>query len=124
MAAKITVLTPMVSVANVQRSINFYELLGLKARNTLKNEAGQLIWAHLECESAELMLSWAGDSVNPSPPPPVRFYLYSPNLVALREQLLAGNIKVSSVTYPNYMPKGEAQVEDPDGYILYIGQSD
>lgn len=113
----------MASVADVQRSIHFYELLGLKAKGTLKNDAGQLVWAHVECESAELMLSRASD---PLPPVqrPVRFYLYSPNLVSLREQLLAHNVRVSPITYPNYMPKGEVQVEDPDGYILYIGQSD
>lgn len=122
MAAKVTVLTPMVSVADVQRSIDFYELLGLKARSTLKNEAGKLIWAHVECESAQLMFSLAGDAAA-SRQHSVRFYLYSPNLVALREQLLANHVRVSTITHPNYMPKGEAQVEDPDGYVLYIGQA-
>jgi len=123
MAAKVTGLTPMASVGDVQRSIDFYELLGLKTRSTLKNEAGKLIWAHVECESAELMFSLANDSAAPSQHP-VRFYLYSPNLVALREQLLANNVRASTITYPNYMRKGEVQVEDPDGYVLYIGQAD
>jgi len=122
MAAKVTVLTPMASVADVQSSIDFYELLGLKARSTLKNEAGKLIWAHVRCESAELMFSLA-DTAAPRQHP-VRFYFYSPNLVAVREQLLARNVRVSPITYPNHMPKGEVQVEDPDGYVLYIGQAD
>jgi hypothetical protein len=33
-------------------------------------------------------------------------------------------VKVSRITYPDYMPKGEIRVEDPDGYCLLIGQSD
>jgi hypothetical protein len=54
----------------------------------------------------------------------VLFDLYSPDLVALREHLLVSNIKVSPITYPDYMPKGEIRVEDPDGYCMLIGQSD
>jgi hypothetical protein len=51
------------------------------------------------------------------------FYLYSPELIALREHLLGNGVKVSPITYPDYMPKGEIRVEDPDGYVLLIGQS-
>ncbi len=54
----------------------------------------------------------------------VLFYLYSPDLIALREHLLAAGVKVSSITYPDYMPKGEIRVQDPDGYVLLIGQAD
>jgi hypothetical protein len=53
----------------------------------------------------------------------VLFYLYSPNLVALREHLISAGVRVSPVTYPDYMPKGEVRVEDPDGYTLLIGQA-
>jgi hypothetical protein len=53
----------------------------------------------------------------------VLFYLYSPNVVTLREHLRAEGVHVSSITYPDYMPKGEVRVEDPDGYTLLIGQA-
>src|SRR5215831_2151162 len=53
----------------------------------------------------------------------VLFYLYSPNLPALREHLLANGVNVSSIAHPQYMPKGGVRVEDPDGYVLLIGQS-
>jgi hypothetical protein len=36
--------------------------------------------------------------------------------------LLASGVDVSAITYPNYMPKGEIRIEDPDGYVLLIGQ--
>ncbi len=52
------------------------------------------------------------------------YYLYASNLVSLREDLLAKGIKVSAITYPQYMRKGEVRVEDPDGYVLLIGQAD
>jgi hypothetical protein len=54
----------------------------------------------------------------------VLFYLYSPDLIALREHLLAKGVKVSEITYPDYMPKGEIRIEDPDGYVLLVGQAD
>lgn len=53
----------------------------------------------------------------------VLFYRYSPNLVALREHLLACGVKVSAIRFPEYMPKGEIRVDDPDGYCLLIGQA-
>jgi hypothetical protein len=53
----------------------------------------------------------------------VLFYLYSPDLIALREQLLDKGVKVSEITYPDYMRKGEIRLEDPDGYVLLVGQA-
>ena len=53
----------------------------------------------------------------------VLFYLCSPDLIALRDHLLATGVKTSPITYPDYMPKGEIRVDDPDGYCLLIGQS-
>lgn len=119
--AKATGLIPMAFVADVQRSIDFYARLGLTLRNTFNNPQGKLVWAHVHCEGAELMFSFASDPVVPSQQA-VLFYLYSPNLVALRDHLLAQGIKASPITYPQYMPKGEFRAEDPDGYVLLIGQ--
>jgi hypothetical protein len=48
--------------------------------------------------------------------------MYSPDLVALRNHLLANGVKVSEITYPEYMPKGEVCLAAPDGYTLLIGQ--
>lgn len=119
---KVTGLIPMAFAADVQRSVDFYRLLGMEVRGSLRVPSGELKWVHLACDQAELMFSRASDPVIPSQQA-VMFYLYSPDLIALREHLLANNVKVSAITYPDYMPKGEIRVDDPDGYVLLIGQS-
>jgi len=122
MTAKVTGLIPMAFGADLQRSVDFYKLLGLEVRGSLRNSSGELRWVDLACQQAQLMLSHASDPVIPSQQA-VLFYLYSPDLIALREHLLASGVKVSPITYPDYMPKGEIRVEDPDGYVLLIGQA-
>jgi hypothetical protein len=123
MTAKVTGLIPMAFAAEVQRSVNFYRLLGMEIRGSLRAPSGDLQWVHLACDQAELMFARASDPVIASQQA-VLFYLYSPDLIALREYLLASGVKVWPITYPDYMPKGEIRVEDPDGYVLLIGQSD
>jgi hypothetical protein len=68
------------------------------------------------------MLARATEPVVPSQQAEL-FYLYSPNLVSVREHLISAGVRVSTITYPDYMPKGEARIEDPDGYTLLIGQA-
>ena len=113
----------MAHAADLQRAVDFYQRLGMEVRGSLRNPAGYLQWVHLSCEQADLMFARASEPVVPSQQT-VLFYLYSPDLVALREHLLAAGVKVSSITYPDYMPKGEIRLEDPDGYVLLIGQAD
>ncbi len=76
----------------------------------------------LTCDKAEIMFARAAEPVVAGQQA-VLFYLYSPDLIALREHLLTNGVKVSPITYPDYMPKGEIRVDDPDGYCLLIGQA-
>ena len=117
-----TGLIPLAHVADVERSVEFYSQLGMDLRGHLKNAAGRLQWAHVGCEHADLMFSVASEAAG-STRHSVLFYLYSPDLVALRTHLLAHGVRVSGITYPAYMPKGEIRVDDPDGYCLLIGQA-
>jgi len=111
----------MAQAADVQRSADFYHLLGMRIRDSLSNLSGYLQWVHLACEQAHLMLARAsGPAVAQGA---VLFYLYSPDLVALGQHLLAEGVKVSAISYPEYMPEGEVRLEDPDGYVLLIGQA-
>ena len=121
-SAKATGLIPMAHVADVQRSVDFYRMLGMELRGSLKGSTGGLQWAHVACEGAELMFARASEPVVASQQA-VLFYLYTPNLIALRDHLLTSGVRVSAITYPEYMPKGEVCVEDPDGYCLLIGQA-
>jgi catechol 2,3-dioxygenase-like lactoylglutathione lyase family enzyme len=123
MTAKVIGLIPMAHAADVQRAVDFYQKLGMEIRGSLRNPSGTLQWVHLNCGQADLMVTRASEPVIPSQQA-VLFYLYSPDLIALREHLLASGVKVSPITYPEYMPKGEIRVEDPDGYVLLIGQAD
>jgi glyoxalase/bleomycin resistance protein/dioxygenase superfamily protein len=118
----VTGLTPMAHAANVQRAVDFYKLLGMEVRGSLRNPSGELQWVHLACDHAELMFARAAEPVIAGQQA-VLFYLYSPDLIALREHLLASGVKVSPIQYPEYMPKGEIRVDDPDGYCLLIGQA-
>jgi len=118
----ITSLVPMVHVADVQRTVDFYKLMGLEVRGSLRNPSGELQWVYLSCQRAEVMFVRADEPVIASQQA-VLFYLYSPELIALREHLLACGVKVSAIKYPEYMPKGELRVDDPDGYCLLIGQA-
>ena len=120
--AKVTGPVPMAQAVNVQRSVDFYQLLGMEMRGSLKTSSGELQWAHVACEQANLMFARAREPVVASQQA-VLFYLYSPNLIALREYLISAGVRVSPITYPEYMPKGEVCVEDPDGYTLLIGQA-
>ena len=120
---RVTGLIPMAHSADVQRSVDFYKQLGMEIRGSLRNPSSQLQWVHLACEQAHLMITRASEPVIASQQAGL-FYLYSPDLIALRDHLLASGVKVSPITYPEYMPKGEIRVEDPDGYVLLIGQAD
>jgi hypothetical protein len=120
--ARVTGLIPMAHAADVQRAVDFYKLLGLELRGSLKASDGDLRWAHVACEQAHLMLARASGPIVASQQA-VLFYLYSPDLVALREHLIAAGVNVSAITYPEYMPKGEVRLEDLDGYVLLIGQA-
>ena len=122
MTAKVTGLIPMAFAADLQRSVDFYNLLGMQVRARLRNSSGELQWVDLASEQAQLMFARASHPVIPSQQS-VLFYLYSPDLVVLRDHLLACGVKVSPITFPEYMPKGEIRVEDPDGYVLLIGQA-
>jgi catechol 2,3-dioxygenase-like lactoylglutathione lyase family enzyme len=77
-------LVPMAHVADLPRSIAFYEKLGFTVGGS---------WAHED-------------------------------LVALRAALVGHGIAVGEITHPAYMKEGEIRLEDPDGYVLLVGQTD
>ena len=122
MTAKVTGLIPMAHAADVERSVDFYKHLGMEVRSSLRAPSGDLQWVHLASDQADIMITRASEPVISSQQA-VLFYLYSPDLITLREHLVASGVKVSPITYPEYMPKGEIRIDDPDGYCLLIGQA-
>ena len=115
-------LVPIVRVQDVEHSIEFYRRLGFEMRNKLESD-GRVVWTWLDNGKAYLMLNRSQGPMNPGARD-VLLYLYSPDLVAYRDQLAVDGIKVGPIEYPPYMPAGEFGIEDPDGYCVLVGQTD
>jgi len=134
--AAIDGLAPFVHVADVERSLAFYEQLGL-VRGDVMDDEGRLFWGSMRRGQAHIMFALAEPEVDPDLQG-VLFYLYSDDLITLREHLIECGLRESDdrsapvepepsgvvfpITYPVYMPAGELRVHDPDGYCLLIGQ--
>ncbi len=111
--------TPLLHVAQVERSLRFYGLLGFETVD-VDGPDGALGWARAHCQGGALMFLRAEE------PPAAghdRFllYLYTPDLPGLRAQLAAAGVEVGPIGYPEYMRSGELCLKDPDGYTILIG---
>lgn len=118
---RVTGLIPFVHVEDVQRSIDFYHHLGFTLASVYKYK-GTPVWAELESERAQLMVSTDGDAIDPAGQG-VLFYLYSPDLAALRDQLLKAGVKAGAIEDGTPGPKQQLMLTDPDGYVLMVAQT-
>ena len=69
------------------------------------------------------MVTTDGDPIDPAGQG-VLFYLYSHDLPALRQQLLANGIDAGEIEDGTPGPSEQMQLTDPDGYVLMIAQID
>ena len=125
----IDALTAYAHVADVRRSVKFYRLLGLEVESSYETD-GKLVWALVARGSdapgdarARLMLALASGPIDAAVQA-VLFYCWAPDVPRLHDELAAAGVEVGEVTRPFYMPAGEFRVEDPDGYVLLVGQLD
>jgi len=125
--APITGLVPMIQVADVERSAAFYRVLGFEIGNRVPR-TGTAHWAWLYAPKAadwkrgpNLMVVRSECAITPQEQ--VLFYFYATDLKSLRGELIAAGIKVGEVSYPEYLPEGEFETYDPDGYRLMVAQS-
>lgn len=116
-------LTPMAHVADVARSIAWYEKLGFVAQHTWTPEGKPMQWAHLSNGGAELMLVRSDRPMNPGAQD-VLFYLYAEGVAVYRESLIAQQLRPSELSYPPYAKHGEFRIADPDGYCLLVGDTE
>ena len=119
MTAKATYSTPMLHVAEIEKSILFYELLGFVVIDTEGDRP--LAWARMHCESGSIMFLRLEKPLDPSKQG-FLFYLYTPDLAGLRQHLSANGVKVPAINYPEYMPSGKINIADPDGYHVEVAQ--
>src|SRR5262249_43873901 len=115
-------LVPMAHVADVNKSAQFYELLGFEVKNKVQSD-GQVQWAWLQNGGADLMLARSARPMNPGAQD-VLFYMYAPDVAAYRSELEAKGVKVGPLKYPFYSPRGEFRIDDPDGYTLFVSHAD
>jgi catechol 2,3-dioxygenase-like lactoylglutathione lyase family enzyme len=117
MTAKVGHSTPMLHVAEIEKSIRFYEMLGFVTIDT--DCCDPIGWARLHCEDGSALMFLRAEHPIDSSAQAVLFYMYTPDL-GLREQLLASGVKVPPIGHPEYMPSGKINIADPDGYKIEI----
>ena len=111
---------PMARVSNIHASIEFYEKLGFRISNREPKNTSIIGWCWLTNGRAHLMLVQAECAITESDN--ILYYLYATDVHAYREALAARGVKVSEMSYPPYLEKGEFRITDPDGYTLMVGQ--
>jgi catechol 2,3-dioxygenase-like lactoylglutathione lyase family enzyme len=108
-------------VRDVAASVDFYGLLGFEPISTVGGRGEGAWWVYLQADRARLMLAVASEPVV-AEAQAVLFYLYTDDVVGLRDQLIRDGLDPSGVRHPPHMPAGEIRLRDPDGYVLLIGQ--
>jgi catechol 2,3-dioxygenase-like lactoylglutathione lyase family enzyme len=111
----------MCKVKSAPRSVEFYRKLGFKLGNTFTPDGStEASWAWLHADAgAQLMVTRASEPVVASEQA-VLFYLYCDDVARKRAELQAAGIDVGPMRFEFYAPRGEFQIEDPDGYLLMI----
>jgi predicted enzyme related to lactoylglutathione lyase len=116
-------LVPLAHVQDVPRSMAFYQRLGFDVANTHVPEgAAEPVWAWLRSAGAHVMLARASDPVT-AKQQGVLFYLYVPDVSALRQRLLDAGVDAGPITHPFYCPRGEFRITDPDGYVVMVAHT-
>jgi uncharacterized glyoxalase superfamily protein PhnB len=114
-------LVPMAPVADVRRSIDYYEQLGFEVENTFE-EDGEIRWAYLRGANAHLMLNKAARPVPPEQQT-MQIYLYADDVEAYHRTLAERGLDVGPLEKRFYMESGEFELRDPDGYWLLVGHT-
>ena len=113
---------PMISVADVERSINFYAHLGFEIENTFACEGEtKPSWAWLQSGDAALMLAAEGEATTAKHT--VIFYFYAEDVTAARASLVDAGLNPGAIATPFYSPQGEFELVDPDGYIVMVSHT-
>lgn len=112
-------LVSMMSVTDVERSVEFYRHLGFEVGNTFQPEgATKPSWAWLQSGAAQLMLSAATEPIVEKHS--VLFYAYTEDVEAAYASLVEAGLTPGPITKPFYAPRGEFETVDPDGYVVMV----
>ena len=109
-------LIPMLPVASMPASVEFYRKLGFAVEK--RNDGWR--WAMLVCGDCRLMVD-ESIHLHPGIPRTSVLYLYPEDIVRFHAQLRANGIDVPELETSFYGMR-EFRMEDPDGNRLWIGQ--
>ena len=116
---KIAQFISMISVTEIERSIEFYRHLGFEVGDTFQHEdASKPSWAWLHSGEAQLMLSAATEPI--ANQHSVLFYTHTEDVEAAHASLAAAGLNPGPITKPFYAPRGEFKTIDPDGYVVMV----
>jgi catechol 2,3-dioxygenase-like lactoylglutathione lyase family enzyme len=124
MPVKVGWSTPMLHSSDMRRSIAFYEKLGFELIDDDASDGRPPGWARMHCQGGALM--FLGPEEPDEAPVPRKFhdrfilFMYTPDLKALREQLVAAGIDCPAIKHPPYAAAGDLFFKDPDGYPIEI----
>ena len=124
MSAKAGWSTPMLHAASIERSIRFYRLIGFDLVDIEGEKEHSPGWARMATKDGSAIMflgSEEGHTVKPEEQG-IMLVLYTKELSALREQLVAAGEKPGEINQPFWMPSGTLTLHDPDGYIVSINQ--
>lgn len=121
---------PMLNVANLQRSLDFYrQVVGFEP-DVAPDIIEQWKWASIQAGGAQLMVCEAGGPPQPEPGSdsdpthprwPTIFYFYAENVEALYQHVKGLGYEVTPLEIKDYQMK-EFSLRDPDGHLLSFGQ--
>jgi len=114
---KMNRLIPMLPVANVPASVEFYQKLGFGVEQ--RNDGWG--WAMLRFDDCRLMLDRSINTDRNAPRQSV-LYLYPENISQYHEQLRRSGLAVPDLDVTFY-GMTEFRLDDPDGNKLWIGQN-
>ena len=117
-------LTPMLSVADLQRTMAFYcDELGFRCVRTFGDP--RPVWCHLERDSVDLMFNAPPIEEMADLPAGAKdfqvYYFYPDDVVALHDQWKKKSLPVTDLRVTGYGMK-EFELRDPDGYWLWFGE--
>ncbi len=109
-------LIPMLPVASINTSIEFYEKLGF----TVEQRNDEWRWAKLRFGDCRLMVD---QSINLHPDSPRQgvIYLYPDDIVEYHRQAKANGLDLPDLE-TSFYGMTEFRLDDPDGNRLWVGQ--
>ena len=118
-------LVPFILVTDVERSITFYEALGFGVIKRFEPK-GKLEFAGLEATSSAKIMLARVDAIperDPDAQSPGFLYLYTNDLDAFRERLIASGVDPGEIEDgPGPGPKRQLCVRDPDGHDHMVAE--